>query len=150
MTLTFSSKWDFRFLEMARLVASWSKDPSTKAGAVIVRPDFTVVSVGFNGFPSKMPDFDSYYADREQKYSRIVHAEVNAQIFAKESLKNCTLYTYPFIPCDRCAVQMIQAGITRIVAPIAPPETLERWVEPFARTRKYCQEAGVDLWEISF
>ena len=29
-------KWHMRFLEMAELVGSWSKDPSTKVGAVIV------------------------------------------------------------------------------------------------------------------
>lgn len=44
------SKWDERFIELARLVATWSKDPSTKVGAVIVRPYRTVASVGFNGF----------------------------------------------------------------------------------------------------
>ena len=29
-------KWDKRFLELAKLVGSWSKDPSTQVGAVIV------------------------------------------------------------------------------------------------------------------
>ena len=29
------NKWSHRFLDMAALVASWSKDPSTKCGAVI-------------------------------------------------------------------------------------------------------------------
>jgi deoxycytidylate deaminase len=27
------SKWDNRFLELARHVAQWSKDPSTRTGA---------------------------------------------------------------------------------------------------------------------
>ena len=44
-----SNKWETRFLEMARLVSGWSKDPSTKVGAVIVRPDKTIASVGYNG-----------------------------------------------------------------------------------------------------
>ena len=30
-----SEKWDARFLGQAELVAGWSKDPSTKVGAVI-------------------------------------------------------------------------------------------------------------------
>lgn len=34
-------KWDQRFLELAKVVSTWSKDPSTKTGAVIVRPDKT-------------------------------------------------------------------------------------------------------------
>jgi dCMP deaminase len=143
------SKWDQRFLEMAKLVASWSKDPSTQAGAVIVRPDRTVASVGFNGFPSSMPDDPELYLDRVEKYSRIVHCEVNAQIFSRDpSLKGYTLYTWPFISCDRCCVQMIQAGITRMVAPRPTEEQLTRWAEAFNKTRKYCAESGVELVEL--
>lgn len=144
------NKWDFRFLELAKVVSTWSKDPSTQTGAVIVRPDKTIVSLGFNGFPQGMPDSAELYADREIKYSRIVHCEVNALIFANESVKGCTLYTYPFISCDRCCVQMIQAGISRIVAPQASYEQLTRWKEAFDKSRLYCKETGVELVELDF
>ena len=39
-------KWDRRFMDMATLVSMWSKDPSTKCGAVIVDPMNRIVSVG--------------------------------------------------------------------------------------------------------
>ena len=45
------NKWDMRFLELAALVATWSKDPSTQVGAVIVDSAKRIVSVGFNGAP---------------------------------------------------------------------------------------------------
>ena len=32
-------KWNKRYLDMAKLVSSWSKDPSTQCGAVIVNAD---------------------------------------------------------------------------------------------------------------
>ena len=48
--------WDMRFAQLAKLVSLWSKDPSTKVGSVIVRPDKTIASVGFNGFPKGVPD----------------------------------------------------------------------------------------------
>ena len=51
-------KWDRRFLALAEHVADWSKDPSTKTGAVIVRPDRTIASMGYNGFPRGMADTD--------------------------------------------------------------------------------------------
>ena len=35
----FSEKWHKRFMEVAELVATWSKDPSTKTGAIVVGPD---------------------------------------------------------------------------------------------------------------
>jgi deoxycytidylate deaminase len=47
--------WDSRFLEMAVLVSKWSKDPSTKVGAVIAKGKF-VVSLGFNGHPAGVAD----------------------------------------------------------------------------------------------
>jgi deoxycytidylate deaminase len=39
-------KWDQRFMDLAAHVSTWSKDPSTKVGSVIVRLDRTVVSRG--------------------------------------------------------------------------------------------------------
>ena len=50
-----SNKWDIRFLEMAKLVASWSKDPSTQVGAIAVR-NRTVIAQGYNGFPRGVDD----------------------------------------------------------------------------------------------
>jgi len=141
-------KWDVRFLSMAQLVASWSKDPTTKVGAVIVRPDRTVASVGFNGFPRRMRDDAERYADRAEKLSRVIHAEINALVHAGGLIAGCTLYTWPFLPCDRCAVQMIQAGIVRMVAPEPKADHGERWGSEMGRTRSYAQEAGVAVTEV--
>jgi dCMP deaminase len=143
------NKWDLRFIEMSRLVSTWSKDPSTKVGAVIVRPNGSIASVGFNGFPQKMTCCDHQYENREEKYSRIIHGEINALTFCTdESLNGYTLYTTPFMPCDRCFVQMVQVGITRFVAPKATPDQLTRWGVAFERVRKYAVECNVQLVEI--
>lgn len=145
-----NEKWDKRFLEMARLVASWSKDPSTKTGAVLVRPDKSIASVGFNGFPKGMRDDPDLYDHRETKYSRIVHCEINAAIHAGGPIKGCTLYTWPFLSCDRCAVQMIQSGVVRLVAPKPTADQYERWGLAFERTKAYCAEAGVEVTEFDW
>lgn len=146
--MTNQDKWDRRFLEMACLVSTWSKDPSTRTGAVIVAPDRRVVSVGYNGFPRAMEDLPALYENREEKYSRIVHCEMNAVLSAHEPLHNYTLYTYPFISCDRCFVHMVQAGITRFVAPTATEDQLTRWGPAFDRVRQYARVAGVSLVEL--
>lgn len=140
--------WDTRFLELAATVASWSKDPSTKAGAVIVRPDKSIASVGFNGFARNMRDDEDLYEDREKKYSRIIHCEVNALIHAREQVKGYTLYTYPFMCCDRCVVQMLQAGIQRFVFPEASDDAKARWGHSFAKTVAYMGEAYTDWTEV--
>ncbi len=142
--------WDEFYLGMAKYIASRSKDPSTKTGAVIVRSDRSVCSVGFNGFPQKMPDLPELYSNRDEKYSRIIHCEVNAADFAREALHGYTLYTWPFMSCDRCFVQMVQRGIVRFVAPQATPEQLTRWGDAFVRVRTYAQEMGVELVELPY
>lgn len=136
--------WDLRFIELATLVSSWSKDPSTQTGAVIVRPDRTVASVGFNGFPKQMDDAPELYANRETKYQRIIHCEMNALLHAQESCQGYTLYTVPFASCDRCAVHMIQAGIKRFVYPIIPADKEDRWRDLLERSEYYMDEAGCD------
>lgn len=141
-------EWDIYYLNMARYVSIKSKDPSTQTGAVIVRPDKSVASIGFNGFPKGMKDTPELYADREKKYSRTVHCEVNAQIFTKEDLKGCTLYTWPFASCDRCAVQMIQAGISRFVFPEMPAEKAARWKDIMELAESYMLEAGREVVKI--
>ena len=140
-----TEKWDRRFLDLAKLVSTWSKDPSTQTGAVIVRPDNTILSVGFNGFAKNMQDDPQAYANREIKYSRIIHCEVNALIHARSDVHKCILYTWPFASCDRCAVQMLQAGISRFVFPSLPEHLVDRWKESLDKTISYFKEAGV-LW----
>jgi dCMP deaminase len=110
-------KWDLRFLEMARLVGSWSKDPSSKIGAVLVRPDRTLASIGFNGFPQGLSDAPELYQDRDYKIATVRHAEENAIGFAKDqSLAGHTIYVSGLPPCCNCASEIIQKKITRVVA----------------------------------
>lgn len=141
--------WDKWFLDIARHIATASKDPSTKVGAVIARPDKTIASTGYNGFPMYMPDNTAYLENRDEKYSRIVHAEMNAMLFAREPIRGYTLYTVPFMPCDRCFVHVVQAGIVRAVFPKCPDSKLSRWKDSFDKVRKYAGETGVELVEVT-
>lgn len=135
-------KWDLRFLGLAKMVSTWSKDPSTRVGAVLVRPDLTICSVGYNGFPRGVPDRQEDLNTRERKYSRIIHAEVNAILNAHERVDGYTLYVWPpgYGPtCDRCATQVIQSGITRVVGIRSGGEFSERW-------RVACEDA-IDMYK---
>lgn len=142
------AKWDRRFLALAEFVSGWSKDCSTRVGAVIAAPDLSVVSVGFNGFARGVSDDPERYADREVKYKLIVHAERNAMLFARRDLTGCTLYTHPFAPCSQCAAMVIQAGIRRCVSPPLPVELRERWAADCELARTSLREAGVVVDEI--
>lgn len=140
-----SMVWDKRFLDLCSLVAGWSKDPSTKCGSVIVRPDKTIVSVGYNGFNRHSQDLKEDYENREVKYSKVIHAEMNAVLNSYERVFGCTLYVTPMLPCDRCAVHVIQAGIKRVVSVLPEEEQRKRWFPQIALSLKYFKEAGVEV-----
>lgn len=137
-------KWDSRFMGMARLVASWSKDPSTKVGAVITRGK-VVVSLGFNGLARGVGDSTERYENRDFKYPAILHAEVNALLFARQDLVGCTIYTWPMPPCATCAAMIIQSGITRVVTTQPTPEQRERWGDLISIACQMYADAGVQL-----
>lgn len=136
-------KWDNRFLALADLVASWSKDPSTQVGAVIVRPNKTIVSVGYNGFPRAVRDDGALYNNRSTKLLRTVHAEVNAILTANQSVRGCTLYVSPLHPCATCTGIIIQAGIARVVAHM--PTTPDAWQDSFRAAQEMFDEARVPV-----
>ena len=138
-----SEKWDRRFLTLAEHIGSWSKDPSTKVGAVIVK-DKRVISVGFNGFAKGVNDAEARYVDREAKYHIILHAERNALLFAKQDLTGCTIYTTPFMPCAACAAMIIQVGIERVVS-YKQNLTSTRWAEEFRQAMDMFAEVRLRL-----
>ena len=137
-----STKWDERFLGLAKVVGSWSKDPSTQVGAVIVDDNNRIISIGFNGFPKGVKDSEERLLDRELKYDIVIHAEANALSFANRSVEGCTMYTYPFQPCSRCAGLIIQSEIKRVVSVIHPDK---RWEKSFQIARQLFQESGIIL-----
>lgn len=138
------TKWDKRFLALASHVAMFSKDPSTKCGAVITKGN-RIISMGFNGFPSGVEDRPEWYNERDLKYQMIIHAEINAILFAQQSLKLCTIYTQPFPPCCRCTAHIIQSGITKVVAPRPNQELTRRWGNELEIASKMYKSAHVKL-----
>jgi len=142
--------WDRFFLGLAKYVATASKDPSTKVGAVIVDQDRRIVSLGYNGFPKHVKDSPERYADRDQKLKFVVHAETNAVLFAKRSLEGCTIYTYPIPSCSRCSSMIINTGITRCVAPPMSDELKARWGEDIEFSKTMFFEAGVQFDIVDF
>ena len=128
-------------MELAKLVASWSKDDSTKVGAVIVDDSNRVISLGYNGPPQGVKD---EYADRTQKLRRTLHAETNALAFAQRNVRGCTIYiTHP--PCAQCAAQIIQHGIRKVVFDLPTYNFLTRWGDDYKESLAMFSEVGVEV-----
>ena len=136
--------WDTRFLDLAEHISKWSKDPSTKVGAVIVDSQRRIVSTGYNGFSVGVMDSYDRLTDRDTKYEMIIHAEANAILFAHQRMNDMTLYTTPFQPCSRCASLIIQSGISRVIS-YEIEESKNRWVDSFKLAKELFDEAGVEL-----
>lgn len=153
---------DIFFLQQAKLASEASLDPSTKTGAVIVVPPYIhrgetvlgdIVASGHNQFPTGMEDREEWWNNREVKYSIVVHCEVAALISAghkRINVSGYTLYTYPFLSCDRCFSTLAHAGIKRFVAPLATPDQLERWGKAFEVVRERAAHMNIEIVEIEF
>lgn len=139
------AKWDLRFLRLAAEVSTWSKDPSTKLAAVIVDPGRHVVSTGYNGFAKGVHDAQALYDDRETKYPRTIHGEMNAILRARCDLAEHTIYVWPMMPCHVCASPIIQSGIKRVVSIAFDEGLAKRWEESASLAAQFFKEAGVSL-----
>lgn len=138
------SKWDVRYLNLAKEVSTWSKDPSSKIGAVAVGSKGQVLSQGYNGFPRGIFDGGARLNDREIKYKYIVHAEQNLiynATYNGVSLDGATLYVTGLPVCSECAKGVIQVGIKRVVMP--EQEIKEHWKESWNYSKVFFHEAGV-------
>lgn len=143
-----TEEWHQRFMKVALAVSSWSKDPSTKVGCVLVR-NKRIISTGYNGFPKNLSDNLDRLMNREEKYEITVHAEVNAVTTAAVhgiSTEGSTAYV-TFNPCSRCAAVLINAGITSVYS-YAGADIPERWLTNFILASKILAEANVSYQTI--
>lgn len=100
------------FMDIAKTISQASKDPSTKVGSVIVDSNQRIVSTGYNGFVSGN-DENYMTFDKPMKYGLIIHAEMNALLFARQNVTNNTLFT-THSPCSECLKHILQCGIRKI------------------------------------
>lgn len=138
--------WSYRFLELAETVASWSKDPSTKVGSVIVDSSRRVLSLGYNGFPRGVEDTVERYSDRDTKLLLVSHAERNALDNSPGSVEGATLYATLF-PCNECCKSIIQRGIKKVVSFVPPPA--KQLLFNYEASYILLREAGVEFNQLS-
>lgn len=137
-------KWDKFFLDQAIHIATMSKDPSSKFGAVITQGKFQV-GQGYNGFPQGIPDDFSMLENRETKLAMVIHAEENAILNTeRRNLHGATLYVGG-PPCARCAAKIAQVGIKRVVYYEGSDEFNERWAKDINLAQYIFDHAGIEI-----
>tara|TARA_B100001094_G_scaffold234617_1_gene229598 strand:+ start:3792 stop:4205 length:414 start_codon:yes stop_codon:yes gene_type:complete len=133
-------------MNVAKEVASWSKDPSKKIGCIAVK-DRRTIATGFNGFPRGISDMQERLEDRDLKYRYVVHAEMNCIYNASYhgvSLDGSTFYIYGLPVCSECGKGIIQVGAKRVVWKAIADEIPTRWMDSNMLTEEMFIEAGVE------
>jgi len=145
-----SHKWSARFLKLALEISSWSKDTSTKVGAVIMDKNGEPVSWGYNGMPPGVDDTIAERMERPVKYCYMEHAERNAIYQASKKMNKGHIFiTHP--PCTDCARGIIKKKLKRVIVDGANGINSEfgaRYADSFKHTMIMFEEAGVEYVEI--
>lgn len=119
-------KWDERYINMAKHIASWTSCIARGVGAVIVR-DRCVLTTGYNGAPSgffSCKDLNvchkrelGFKGGEGHHVCRAVHAEMNAILQASMHgipIKGAHIYVTTS-PCQNCAAAIVNSGITKVI-----------------------------------
>ena len=150
-------KWDIRFMEMARVVSSWTScfAPNRAVGAVIVK-DKRIMTTGYNGAPAGVKtcvergeclrEKLGIASGTKQEICYATHAEQNAIIQAARlgvSIDGATLYC-THQPCTICSKMIVNAGIKRVVYKEGYPDdfAVEILKEGGISLEKYENEGG--------
>jgi dCMP deaminase len=145
------TKWDKRFMLLAREISTWSKDPSKKIGAVAIGENRRILSTGYNGFPAGIDDSDERLDNREDKYKYVVHAEKNCIYNACHngiSLNGSTLYVWGLPVCSECAKGVIQVGVTKVFYGYSINYDDSVWLDSFRATKSMFDEVGIEVHRI--
>jgi dCMP deaminase len=138
--------WDELFMRHVYLIATKSKDPRTRIGAILVK-DGVIISEGYNGIARGVKDLPERYNNKEIKYAFVVHGEANSVLNAIRHGTNTTgsiCYTQG-IPCNECAKVLIQAGIKEVVVHKQWPAMNQKWLNSIKITKTMFRESGVKI-----
>lgn len=123
-------------LALAHVVSSRSEDPYHKVGAVLLREDNTVASVGYNGPPSGV-EID--WSDRDARRNYVIHAEANALRYVRPG--EATMICSTMMPCGNCVLLLAAYGIKRV----AYREGLDQTVYDVDGVAVLSSEVGVEM-----
>ena len=141
-------------MAMTYVMAQRSHDTRSKIGAVVVAPDKTIRSLGYNALPRGIAYRPEIMAAPE-KYKWTCHAEENAILNAGRaghSLVGCSVYVN-LLPCNTCARAIVQSGITEVIVHKNSQdfymETSDKdgsyWDDAFECTKSMFAETGIKL-----
>lgn len=134
--------WDQYFVAMLPMVKARASCPRRQGGSIIVDENNVLVSTGYNGPPSGLPNCTEDPCPGVNEPSGTtssciaLHAEHNAIYFAGDRKKYAHTIYCTTRPCMKCALEILQTPIKRVVY-------LEDY--PDDRTLALLEQGGVTL-----
>ncbi len=133
-----------RYMGLAFWVASFSKDPNTQVGALLIGSDNRPLGYGYNGPPRGIDDLAIDWA-RPQKYRWMVHAEENAIYNSVANVAGATLYVTAK-PCTKCMLTLASHQIKEIIYfPYDPKDLNSTLVEAHDFTDEISSVSKINL-----
>lgn len=145
----FSNEWVTYFMNIANVVASKSKDPSTKVGAIVVDTESKrILATGYNGFPTGVEETPERW-ERPCKYDYVVHAEANCIAAAARFgiyLSGSTLFV-TMHPCVDCAKHIAASGIKNIfyIEAELKQKNDREWINHLNNAKSILAESNITL-----
>lgn len=149
-TPIFDEPWISYFMNIAKVVSTKSKDPSTKVGAVAVEPTTKrILATGYNGFPSGVEETKERW-ERPRKYAFVTHAEGNIIASAARfgiNLTGATLFV-TLHPCVDCAKLIASAGIKSVIfiESELKQQSGRDWISLIEDAKSIFNESGISLY----
>lgn len=146
-----ATRQDICWMQVARDISTLSKDPSTKVGAVVIKPGINhPLSTGYNGMPIGVPDVPERW-ERPEKYNWFCHAEFNAVILPARRgtvpLEGSILYV-THMPCVNCMLAIVQSGLSTVYVDLSSPPSVKYEAER-QKALEIAQAAGVRLYGLA-
>lgn len=139
-------------LTLAEHTKELSKDRSTKIAVFIIDENYTIRSIGYNGFVRGVNDYVDARHERPEKYYWAEHAERNSIYNAVRShadIRDCWMLMTCDIPCADCARAIIQSGLKGIILrenhSVVSAASKSMWDEHAIRAKQMFEETGLKV-----
>lgn len=107
--------WPHYAMRLAEVAAMRSEDPYVKVGACVLRRDYSIGGLGYNGAPTGV-ELD--WSDREERRKYVIHAEANALRYIKPD--EGLLLAVTLMPCTSCITLIASYRIEEVFYESAP------------------------------
>ena len=152
MTLIDSTHHEYRiwseFMASAYREAIRSPDPSTQTAAALAVGRTPYSSGTYRLAHNRIhPSIEPNYTDREEKLARVTHAE-SAAIYAAANAGLCTrgaTMVCPWADCTRCALAIIESGISRLILHKQRMELPSRWSDQITQALGWISRHGIQI-----